>query len=352
MAIWVYAGHINRPFREPVESGYAGVTNFWLNAWTTFDSYWYLRIAKIGFEPLSAGFFPFYSLLLRLAGPGETATAAWGVALSNLGFAVGLGFLFLLTKLDWGEKIAFRAVFLTTFFPISAVFSAVYTEGVYFALLTGAFWFFRQKKWFSAAIFGFLVALTRNAGPIISAALCLEAFRLPKSERKQALLVALMPILGFLAVQTFLYFQFQGLGATKTQELYGRSLGWPYLPIWRDLSNVFAGRALEITTILNLAATLAAIYFLVRGLRSERISSSVLLGGIMLAQLCLGRTSAPYTNSSLRFLMTTFPFAQHLARASEKLTANRLRTAICVSAYLLACALMSYLFGQKQFVTG
>ena len=352
VAIWVYAGHINRPFREPVESGYAGVTNFWLNAWTTFDSYWYLRIAKIGFEPLSAGFFPFYSLLLRLAGPGETATAAWGVALSNLGFAVGLGFLFLLTKLDWGEKIAFRAVFLTTFFPISAVFSAVYTEGVYFALLTGAFWFFRQKKWFSAAIFGFLVALTRNAGPIISAALCLEAFRLPKSERKQALLVALMPILGFLAVQTFLYFQFQGLGATKTQELYGRSLGWPYLPIWRDLSNVFAGRALEITTILNLAATLAAIYFLVRGLRSERISSSVLLGGIMLAQLCLGRTSAPYTNSSLRFLMTTFPFAQHLARASEKLTANRLRTAICVSAYLLACALMSYLFGQKQFVTG
>lgn len=351
VAFWVYAGHLSHSYRSAVESGYAGVDNWWLNPWTTYDSYWYLRIAEHGFEPLSAGFFPFYSLLLRLAGPNPVVAALWGVVLSNLCFAVGLLLLFKLTSLDFDEATAWRALVVTAFFPTSAVFGAVYTEGLYFVLLVGTFYYFRRQNWGLAGLLGFLVALTRNAGPIIAVALLLEALRLPKA-RGRGVLVALMPVLGFLTVQGYLWSQFHGLGATKTQELYGRTLGFPWTPIWRDSVLVLSGRSLDITTLLNLGVTLLAIWFVVFRWKRERPSHTVLLSGIVLAQLTLGRTSAPFTNSSLRFLMTTFPFAQQLAALGHSLTANRLRLILSTAFLLLVCALMSFLFGQKQFVTG
>jgi hypothetical protein len=353
VALWVYAGHLSHPYKSAVESGYVGVDNWWLNPWTTYDSYWYLRIAERGFEPLSAGFFPFYSLLLRPAGPNPVVAAMWGFVLSNFCFAIGLIFLFRMTRLDFGDKTAWRALIITAFFPVSAVFSAVYTESLYFMLLTGTFFAFREKRWLLAGLMGFMVALSRNAGPIIAVALMLEAARLPPSrERVRAFAVSIIPLLGFVAVQGYLWLQFHGLGATKTQELYGRKLGFPWMPIWNDGVLVLSGKALDITTLLNLLVTIAAIWFIVTGWRKERPSHTVLLSGIMLAQLTLGRTSAPYTNSSLRFLMTTFPFTQQLGRATDFLTGNRLRAALSLTFLLLVCALMSFLFGQKQFVTG
>jgi hypothetical protein len=355
VALWVYAGHLSHPYRAPVESGFAGVDNLWLNPWTTYDSYWYLRIAQKGFEPLSAGFFPFYSLLLRLAGPNEIKMTAWGVLISNLSLGAGLVALFRLTKLDFGEKTAWGAVVLTAFFPLSAIFSAVYTESLFFALLVAAFLFFREKRWAWAIAAGFLAGLTRNSGPVLCLALLLEWERIPRGETKNRILAlgaALAPLLGFLTVQAYLFWQFQGLGATKTQEIYGRHLNWPWLPIWRESLGIAMGRTLDITTILNFLVTLSALIFIVRGWKRERASGTALLAGIMLAQLTLGRVSPPYTNSSLRFLMTTFPFAQRLSQVAGPLTRNRLRLTLSLVILLLINALMSFLIGQKQFVMG
>src|SRR5262245_17225291 len=69
VALFVYLGHARRPFLAPVLGGWEGVANWWLNPWTTYDSQWFLRIATTGYEPLTASFFPLYSLLLKPTGP-------------------------------------------------------------------------------------------------------------------------------------------------------------------------------------------------------------------------------------------------------------------------------------------
>jgi hypothetical protein len=353
VALWVYAGHLSLPYRGAVAGGYAGVDNWWLNPWTTYDSYWYLRIAERGYEPLSTVFFPFYALLLRLAGPHEVPMALLGVIISNLGFAVGLFYLYKLTRLDADAATSWRTLFIVAFFPISAVFSAVYTEGLYFALLVSTFYFFRNKQWTLAIVTGFLVALTRNGGPLLALALLLEAARLPKTEgRWRAGAVALVPILGFAIVTLYQRINFPGVGTIESLAYYGRGVNVPWLPIWKDATAIFSGQALDITTLLNVAVTLSALGFFIVGWKKERPSSIVLVLGILLVQLTLGQVKPPYTNSSLRYMMPLFPYTQRLARAFEPLTQNRFRTGIGMALLLFACAVVSFLFGQKQYVTG
>jgi hypothetical protein len=47
-----------------------------------------------------------------------------------------------------------------------------------------------------------------------------------------------------------------------------------------------------------------------------------------------------------------FPFVQLLALSAEPLTRNRRRLGLSATIYLLLCAIISWYFGQKQFVTG
>ncbi|RYG69746.1 hypothetical protein EON80_09240 [bacterium] len=353
VAIWAYIGHLSIPYRASIDGGYAGVANWWLNPWTTYDSYWYMRIAQKGYEPVTTVFFPLYSMLLKLAGPSEVAMALWGMVISNLGFAIGLVLLYKLTRLDFDEKTTWLTLFITAFFPISAVFSAVYTEGLYFSLLVGTFYFFRQKQWALAVVTGLLVGFTRNGGPLIAIALLLEALRISREEgRGRAMLVALSPIVGFAAVTLYLKANFPTVNGMQELGRYGRAFDFPWVPIVKDFNRIFTGVGLDITTFMNLGATLIAIWFIFSGLKKDRPAGTVLVGGILLVQLTLGQTKPPFTNSTLRYLMPLFPFAQRLANAANALTSNRLRTGMSIALLLIICAVMSFLFGQKQYVTG
>src|SRR5688572_28498678 len=90
VAFFVYWGQSQRPFLAPIPGGWAGVPNWWLNAWTTFDSLNFLNVALQGYTPRVSNFFPFYPLLLKLAGNDIIVVAAWGIFLSNMAFLVGL----------------------------------------------------------------------------------------------------------------------------------------------------------------------------------------------------------------------------------------------------------------------
>ena len=75
LAACAYAGHMAHPFREAIPGGYAGVSNWWLNVWTTYDSTYYLEIARHGYRALTSAFFPLYPLLLRPFAADENAAA-------------------------------------------------------------------------------------------------------------------------------------------------------------------------------------------------------------------------------------------------------------------------------------
>lgn len=364
VALWVYLGQNMRPsIAAPIAGGYAGVENWWLNAWTTYDTEHFFRIARVGYEAHTAPFFPLYPFVLRLFAPNELAMALWGIVVSNVALLIGLAFLFRLTTLDYDQRIAKTAIWLLAFSPICAVLSAVYTDALFFCFLVATFWAARNNRYAVAGICAALAALTRNSGPIIFVALLFhymsthvgrEGTRRDKNERFEMrdLFFITLPLLAFLIAQIGIAQQLGGaLTGITSHEKYGRALMWPFLPIWRDLLLVIKGRGDVLVTFLNLSATIGALVFGVF-LWHRRRSYAILLLGIIGMQLVLGRTFAPYTNSSLRFMTTTFPFAQMLALYTQPLTRNRFRLAVCAAIYLLICALVSYDFGMKQFVTG
>src|SRR5438045_750398 len=174
VAFFVYLGHLNHPYRQFEQGAWVGVDNWWLNPWTIYDSKHFLDIAQHGYKPETAPFFPLYPLLLRAFASHEIIAAAWGILISNAAFLVGLCFLFDLTQRESDRRSAHLVVWILAFFPVSAIFSAVYTDAFYFACLMAGFWAARRENWLFAGVATMLAALTRNAGAVITAALLCE----------------------------------------------------------------------------------------------------------------------------------------------------------------------------------
>lgn len=373
VAIFVYMGHSQRPFMAPVNGGFAGVPNWWLNPWTAFDTQRFFSVAIDGYTPQSAPFFPLYPFLLRLVGHNILMLSLWGVVLSNFAFLGMLGALHRLTKLDYDVRVASIAVWLLAFCPTSAIFSAVYSDALFGCCSVCALLNARWNKWFAASAWATLAALTRNVGVLVALALWIEWWQW----RRQTLVsnsnrvldsaraidsasnqkktgfpwVLLMPLLAFALFQIYLAQRFGGLAGVSSHEQYGRAPMWPWLPLARDVAELVILQRFNMIALLNVAAIVLTLIFLCR--RSfARFSSVLLVAGVLLMQLALGRVKAPYTNSSLRLLSTAFPLLQVLAVQTDKLARYRFLLVLLATFYLLLNALMSFAFGLKQFVMG
>ena len=227
--LWVgwfaYLGSARRGYRSPVFKGWVGLPDPVLNPWTLFDSRYYLEIADHGYRAVTATFFPLYPLLLRLAGTDPPAQAAWGIALSTLAFGVGLTLLHRLTELDHGTRAAHLAVWLLAFHPLSAVFSAVYSDALFLALLLATWLLVRRDHWGWAVLPALLAGMTRNSGLVVAAALAVEWWLRRGWEgppRWRALLTVLAPLAGLLGVEAYLGHRFgNALAGVTSQQAYG-----------------------------------------------------------------------------------------------------------------------------------
>ncbi len=128
-----------------------------------WDAVWFLAIARDGYDPARAAFFPVYPLLLALTG----ASVAAGVAVSAAASVAGLALLHRLVALDHGDRAAALTVGLVAWFPMAGFLSAVYSEGVFLALSVGAVLAARTDRWALAGAAGALAAGTRSAGLVL-----------------------------------------------------------------------------------------------------------------------------------------------------------------------------------------
>jgi hypothetical protein len=354
VAGFVYAGHGAHPFLEVIPGGFAGVSNEWLNPWTTFDSGHFLDIAQNGYKPHTVAFYPFFPLVLRAFGPSSNAMALAGIALSNAAFLLALCLLHELTRRDLSPKAARWAVWLLAFWPTSAFFSALYTESAFACWILALFLCIRRGQWRWAALWALGAALTKNSGWLLALAMWAEWFALRRSATasvdKAAPWLPLLPLSAFVGVQSYFTRLFGAGAGLESQAFYGRAWTWPWNPIAWDIADILRGRALELTTMLNVAFTLAALWVLWRARREQPLSYSLLLGGILTMHLALGHNKPPYTIDTVRYLSTTFPFVQRIALWAQRTFSSRLSLAMAALIYALICAVMSYLFGQKSFV--
>ncbi len=354
-------GHLKLQTMPPPsekDGAWIGVSSFWLNPWTTFDSRHYIEIAQHGYTPLRSVFFPLYPMVLRALG-GADATqnilALVGVLVSNIAFAGALWLLFLLTRDEWGERVARRAVWIEAFFPAVAFSAAVYTESLFLFLSIGFFWFARQKKWWASGAFGLLAGLTRNSGPILFLALLLDRPKEPLSplEKKHRALCALMPLLSLIAFQVVMRLQFGSAASPMVvQKIYRRVPTFPLLPIFHDARNLIfkPDTWLDFVTFPQLVGCIGT--FVLLWIYRRRFSPGKLLfiGAVLLVSVTLAWQGEPETISTLRYLFGTFAVAQLLALASsEKLPSSRATLYLAAAGFALFFV-QSYLFGLKDFL--
>ena len=356
LGLCAYAGHRSHPFREPIVGGYSGVSNWWLNVWTTYDSTYYLEIAQYGYRALTSAFFPLYPLLLRPFAANENHAALAGVAISNVSFLIGLWFLLRLATLQLGDAAGRRAVLALAFFP-SAVFSmAVYTDALFLMLSLVALYSARVSRWWIAALFGALAALTRNAGPVLAAALLAEWWVQRRSAANRVSVrhaaAVLSPMFAFVAMQLYFRARFVSVTLLASQASFGRKASMPWIPVWRDLGEILSHglSAYSFVTLLNVAAS-CLVFVFVWCFRSRLAKAeSILMAGVMLMQLCWSRTWPPYTISSLRYVLSTSAFPAAIALTSLQRLPRSVELGLAALGVLTSGA-VAFLFGLKAFVS-
>ena len=75
--------------------------------------------------------------------------------------------MYALTRNEFSEEIARRAVLYAAVFPTAFFFLAPYSESLFLLLVLLSFWSARRGRWAMAGATGALAALTRNLGVLV-----------------------------------------------------------------------------------------------------------------------------------------------------------------------------------------
>jgi hypothetical protein len=352
-SVFVYLGHIDNPYLAEIPGGWVGVNNWWLNPWTTYDSYWYLTIATSGYEANTTAFFPLYPAILKILGHDFLSMAIAGVIFSHVAFLVALVLIFRLTEKEHGSTIAHITTWTICFFPSAAFWGAVYTESLFLALLAGTFLAVRNKRWLLCSILAAAAAFTRNPGVLLAIALYLEIRKDQPTLKAQLAkwYVPFAPLLAFGIVQVFYWWRFGSpVSGLISQETFNRQPMWPWQPLINDFLAIFQmgqSSGHYIFTAMPLFMTILAIFFVFYGYRKIPLGYVVLIGGITFMNLVYARTLTPSTISEIRYMGALFPFSQLLAIIIYKMHRFHLVAPIIVSLLLFMFLAYSYNFGFK-----
>lgn len=156
---------------------------FW--SWANFDGVHYLHIAERGYRQFEQAFFPFYPYFVRFWAGFFKNYLFSALFVSHLSFLAALYLFFCLIRLDFKEKVAKRSLVYLLLFPASFYFGSVYTESLFLALVLGAFYAARKKKWAVAGILGAVASATRLVGVFLFPALIVEWWQAEGKNQKK-----------------------------------------------------------------------------------------------------------------------------------------------------------------------
>ncbi len=162
-----------------MQDGAAPPLQIIMRQFSHWDSPHYIDIAENGYvnegeQRLFIVFFPLYPLLIRLITFNFEYANLSALIVSNVGSVFAAVYLFKLAQLDFGDSVAKKAVLYLCVFPTAYFLSAVYTEGLFFALVIASVYYARVGKWHFAGSLSLFASLTRIAGLLLFPTLIVE----------------------------------------------------------------------------------------------------------------------------------------------------------------------------------
>jgi len=236
--------------------------------------YWYVNVGE---QRLFIVFFPLYPALIRLTTFDYQYINLSALLISNITSLIAMVYLFKLAKLDFADSISKRAVLYLNVFPTAYFLAAIYTEGLFLALVIACFYYARMGKWPLAGFLGMFSSLTRMNGLLLLPALAVEYLRQREWKLKKLdvnLVWTGLPLVGFLIYLglnyqvTGSFFTFMEIEKTHWHQsidpLLGLSSAWQQATTASFPYNVTIGSAQIIFAVLGLLAVVGGFLLKLR----------------------------------------------------------------------------------------
>ena len=269
VVVVTYFSIIELPVRQRSDYFTVAPHNLILSGLVRWDSRYYLQIATTGYSradnSANAAFFPVYPLMVKVFSlVSHISIATSGLLLSNLLFLVALAYLYALTRDEFDESVANRAVFYLAAAPAAFVFSAFYSDSALVAFSIACFYYAHHRHWGLAALMGAMASASQMAGFLTAVFIALEGLRQqgaayiphPWKWKAQvallwadlkliprawpAILAAVGTMAGWLSFMVYLQHALgDPLAFIHTNAGWGRGISWNWLP--RLVDNTLSG---------------------------------------------------------------------------------------------------------------
>lgn len=310
------------------------------NMLTLYDSTHYLKIAQEGYrDSHEVLWYPLYPGLIRAFG-----ASPWsGIFVSNLLFFIGLLALYRI-----GGKLP---VALACFAPISFLFSAVYGESLFFALIAWFLVALKENRIISAGILAGLAACSRAPGVVLPLFLGLLFFwRLGQAENQRwpaikpwLASLGLAGVLG-LAYPVFLWLAFGSPFEMAAHQTAYRNL----MPFWwgtvTDVSRLFGNHPADAGVIL---LNLLGLVWIGISLLDRETRWLALLYALLILSFPVTRSSIPVAlHGLIRYAMVWPAGYLWIARTAT----NRYAFSAILAVFVILSIMVGQILAVKSFV--
>lgn len=205
--------------------------------WVGWDSSWYMRIARDGYEytpgqQSSVAFFPLYPLAIR-------AMERLGPDVYQSGVLVTLlcGPLAILLFLRWArtrvedETTALQASLLLALYPFTFfLYGVMYSDALFLLLVVGAFLLLEKGHLVPAVLLAAVATAARPVAPAVVLGLIARRLEWKRERGQRWSAVDLLPVLSALGFVLYMLYLDQRFGApfafAETQVGWGQAPGW------------------------------------------------------------------------------------------------------------------------------